>query len=75
MRALQGQLLRLSAAYPTFISKILPTEKPQAGFFALNTVFNTGLYYSLLPAFAVTLIEKLGQRRVFHDMNHVDEVL
>lgn len=36
---------------------------------------NTGLYYSLLPVFAVALIEKFGQRRIFHDMNHVDEVL
>ena len=52
-----------------------PTEKTQAGFFALNTTFNTGLYYSLLPIFAVAFIEKFGQRRVFHDMNHVDEIL
>ena len=41
----------------------------------MNTVFNTGLYYSLLPIFTVALIEKFGQRRVFHDVHHVDALL
>ena len=52
-------------------SKSRPRKNRRQDFFALNT----GLYYSLLPIFAVALIEKFGQRRVFHDMNHVDEIL
>lgn len=53
-------------------------KKPQAGFAVYMfsaKARGSFLYYPLFPIFAVALIEKFGQRRVFHDVNHVDEVM
>lgn len=76
------QLLRKSRFIPAFVlrqgTKNPAREKPQAGFAVYMfsaKARGSFLYYPLFPIFTVALIEKFGQRRVFHDVNHVDEVV